>query len=138
MAAGRGHPRLGVIRLHAGLALEAGDLADVRPGGDVEVRPQPGVLLQPVLVVGLQPVDLPVLEGEKGHGPEHLVIVLQGVHPVVLRQRVFQALLQGVVGAVPNAQDIDAPAAQAVAEVPIGVGELGGNKDKIHRVHLLC
>lgn len=94
---------------------------------------QAGILLQPILVIGFEPVDLPVFEREEGHSTEYLVVVLQRVHPVVLGQYPFQSGLQAVVRAVADTQHIDAVAVQPVAEAPIGVGKLRGDKNKIHK-----
>ena len=55
MAAGGGDAGLGVKGLHAGFALEIGGLLLVGAGGDMEIGAQPGVLLQPVLVIGSGP-----------------------------------------------------------------------------------
>ena len=103
----------------------------------MEVRAQTRVLLQPVFVIGFQPVDLPVFEGEEGHCPEHLAIILHIIHPVILRQSLLQRLLQLLIGRIADAQHINAVPAQPVAEVPIGMGELGGNKNKIHLKYVL-
>ena len=136
-APGAGNARLFVVFLHGQLALVLFDLMGPGPGGDVEVRPQPGIQLQPVLVVALQPVDLPIAPGKVPHGPEDLVIVLQAVHPVVLGQSPLQVRVQEVIGRVPHAQDIDAVLLQADAEPAVGLGEVGGDEDKIHRGFLL-
>ena len=131
-APGAGDARLLVVLLHGLLALVAADLMGLQTGGDVEVRPQLGVLLQPVLVVALHPVDLAVVGGEVAQGPQHLVVVLQGVHLVVLRQGGAQVRVQLIIGAVAHAQHVDAVLLQPDAEPPVGLREVGGNKHKIH------
>ena len=134
VAAGGGHACAGVVGLHAGLALEGGHLVAVCAGGDVEVSAQAGVLLQPVFVVGLQPVDLAVLEGEEGHRAEHLVIAFHVVHAVILGQRGLEAAVEAVVGRVADAQHVDAAQAQPVAEGPVGVRKMRRDKYKVHIV----
>ena len=56
-AAGAGDARLAVVLLHGELALVFFDLMGLQAGGDVEIRPQLGVQLQPVFVVALHPVE---------------------------------------------------------------------------------
>ena len=106
--------------------------SDWMPGGHVEIRAQTGVLLQPVFVHGFDPVDPAVAISKVGHGAIDLVVVLQTVHPVILRQRCLQRGLQAVIGRITDAQDPDAVSAQGCAELPVGMGKIGGDKNKIH------
>ena len=107
VVAGGGNPRLLIVFFHLGFIFDPGNILLLEAAGDVEVRAQPGIPLQPVLVVGLQPVDAAVLVGQKGHRPVHLVVILQVGHLVVLRQAVLQPLRQLVVGLIADSQHID-------------------------------
>ena len=98
----------------------------------MEICPEPGVLLQPELVVGLQPVNAPVFEGEKGHCPIDLVIVLQRIDIIILCQRAAKLLVQLKIGRVANPQHVDAVSFQPVAKLPIVPGVIGRNKNKVH------
>ena len=97
----------------------------------MEVGAQGSVPLQPVFVVGLQPVDAAILEGKKGHGAVDLVVVFQTAHLVVLVQAVLQLWLQLIVGLVADAQHIHSVVFQLTAELPVVGGEVGRNKNKI-------
>ena len=101
-------------------------------GRDVEVRPEAGVLLQPELVVGFQPVDLAVFVGVEGDGAEQLAVIGQGVHAVILVEVRFQFGGEALVGRVADAQHRDAPAAEPFAEIPVGLREIGGDEYKVH------
>ena len=117
---------------HQGFVLDEADAVGLHAGRDIEVGTQAGVLLQPVLIQGFDPVDLAVFEGEESDSPEYLVIILQGRDLVILGQRALEAVLKIIIRGVADAQDIGAVAAQPVAEVPVGMGEIGGDKNKIH------
>ena len=80
---GGGQAGLGIVGLHGRLILDLVHFVQLRAGGDVELRAQPGIPHEPVLVVAFQPVDFAVLEGEEGHGLEHLVVVFQGADLVI-------------------------------------------------------
>ena len=62
MQPGRRNPCLTVILLHGRLFLDAPDICILLAGSDMKIRAQAGILLQPELIVGLQPVNLAVLE----------------------------------------------------------------------------
>ena len=132
MPAGGGDPRLLVEGLHGALVLHGVEGFGHQAAGDVEVLPQPGVLLQPVLVVALQKVNFSVFKGEIGNRTEHLVVILHAAHPVVFAQGVPELGVKLVVGRVADAQHVYPVGAQAHTEVPVAVGEGGGDKDEIH------
>ena len=129
--AGHGDTGLDVELLHLGLVLDAGHIGGLEAGGDVEVGAQLGVPLQPVLIVGLQPVNAAVLEGEEGHSAVDLVIVLQAAHLVIFGQAVLQLAAQLVIGLVADAQHVQTVFLQLMAELPVICGEVGGNEDQI-------
>ena len=124
MVAGSLDPGLGVELLHAAFVLDAVDAVVLETGGDVEVGAQLSVPQQPVLVVGLQPVDLAVLEGEEGHSAVDLVIVLQTGYLVVFHQGIAALRLQRLIGAVADAQSGDAVIFQTLRETPVGFREI--------------
>ena len=95
----------------------------------MEVRSQAGILLQPVFVVGLDPVDFSILVGQEGHGAEHLVVVLQTADAVVLREGGPEFLRQRLIRGVSDAQDIDSIGLGSRYEVPVAFREMGRNKD---------
>src|SRR5699024_7302175 len=128
---GGGDAGLLVIGLHLALVLDAGDVLDVEAGGDVEVGPQAGVLLQPVLVVGLQPVDLAVREGEEGHRAVDLVVGFQAADLVVFVQARVRLRHQLVVRLVADAQHAHPVVFQLMAERPVVGGEARGDEDKV-------
>ena len=99
--------------------------------GDVEIGAQSGIPLQPVFVVGLQPVDAAILEGEEGHGAVDLVIIFEAADLVILVQAVLQLRLQLIVGLVADAKDVHAVIFQLPAELPVVRREVRGDKDKI-------
>ena len=123
---------LGVVDFLGGLALELGDVLQLDAGGDVEVRSEAGVQFQPVFVVGLEPVDFAVFVGEPGDGPEGLVVVFHRGHVVVFREVCLQFGREGLIGGVADAEDIDTPAAETFAEIPVGLREIGGYEDEVH------
>ena len=120
-----------VILLHLALVLDAGHILGLEAGLDVEVRAQGRIPLQPVLVVGFQPVDAAILEGEERHRPVDLVIILQTADLIVFVQAVFQLRLQLIIGLVTDAQHVHAVIFQLPAELPVVGGEIGGDKDKV-------
>ncbi len=119
-----GHVARSIERLHAGLALPDRDLFGAGARAHVEVVAQARVERQPVLVVRLDPVDLAVLEGEERDRTEHLVVVLEGRRPVVLGEDGLELLGDVVIRRIADTQHVDAVALQAVAPVPVGLGEL--------------
>ena len=136
VVAGGGDTGLLVVLLHLTLVLDAGHIRGLEAAGDVEIGAQGGIPLQPVFIVGLQPVDAAILEGEKGHGAVHLVVVFQAVHLVVLVQACLQLGLQLLVGLVADAQHVQAVVFQFPAELPVVRGEVGGDKNKV--LHGIC
>ncbi len=124
--------RPGVDRLHGGLALVAVHHLQPRPGFDVEHGAQPGVLGQPVLVVGLNPVHGAVAADEPADAPQHRVPVLEGGHLVVIIQAGLQFRQQVLIRCIRDAQHPDAVLLQRGAKPPVMRGEVRGNKNKIH------
>ena len=118
----RRHTRLGIKLLHGGLILDAGNIFILVTRGHMKIRAQTGILLQPEFVIGLNPVNLPVLKGKIRHRAVHLVIVRQVRHEIVFRQSLFQLVVQCVVGHVPDSEYVHAAPVQAVAELRAGDG----------------
>ena len=136
--AGGGDAGLLVILLHLALVLDAGHIRGLEAGSDVEIGAQGGVPLQPVFIVGLQPVDGTVLEGKKGHSAVDLIVVFQTAHLVVFVQAVLQLRLQLIVGLVADAQHVHAIVLQLPAELPVVGGEVRRDKNKIlHGIPIL-
>ena len=131
VVAGSGDAGLPVVLLHLALVLDAGHILGLEAGGDVEVGAQGSVPLQPVFVVGLQPVDAAILEDEEGHSAVDFVVILEAADLVVLVQAVLQLRLQLIVGLVADAQHIHAVVLQLPAELPVVRREVRGDKNKI-------
>ena len=115
---GTGNLRLGIEIFHAGFALYYGELLGPH-SGDIEILPQPGVLLQPVLIIALEPVDFSVLKTEKGDRAVHLVIVFHGVDPIILCQSSLQCIIEGIVWGIPDSQHVDSVCVQLNTEITI-------------------
>ena len=65
VVAGGGDTGLLIVLLHLALVLDAGHIRGLEAAGNVEIGAQGGIPFQPVFIVGLQPVDAAILEGEK-------------------------------------------------------------------------
>ena len=122
-----------VIFFHGRLGAVTHDLVGPKPRHDIEIRAEGGVQLHPVLIVGLDPVDLAVTERKIPHRADHLVVVLHVFHPVVLGQGVFECIAQGVVRRVAYSEDVGAVLFEPEAEALIGSGEVWRYKHKIHK-----
>ena len=134
MVAGRRDPGLRVVFLHSGLAFDGGE--GFRPEARyVEVLPEPGVLLQPVLVVALKPVDLSVFEAEKGYGAVHFCIVFHIVYAVILGQCALQHVVEGVVGSIPDPEHVDSVFMQLDAEIAVVYRKVGRHENKVSHFH---
>ena len=138
VVAGGGDARLPVILLHLALILDAGHIGSLEAGGDVEIGTEGGVALQPVFIVGLQPVDAAILEDEEGHGTVDLVVILKAADLIVFVQAVLQLGLQLLIRLVADAQNVQAIVFQLPAELPVVRGEVGRNENKVlHGVFLI-
>ena len=78
-----------------------------------------------------------VLEGKESHRPVHLVIIFQIVHPVVFRQCRLQRGLQAVIRRVADAEHVDSVPVQPVAELPVSMGKMRRDKNKVHGFQIL-
>jgi hypothetical protein len=76
--------------------------------GHVEVLAQPGLGLQPRLVERVDAVDAAMAPGEVARGAQHGLRIIEPRREGVLRQRAPQLIPQGVIGDVPDRQDVDA------------------------------
>ena len=132
MASCRGNPRSGIDRLHAGFAFPLSDLIRGNARGNMEIGSQPCVLLQPVFIVGFQPVNLSILKGKERHCPEDLIIILQGGNTIILRQTGSERWVERVILLIPDPQHPHAQLIQTVAELPVCLGKVWRNKNKIH------
>ena len=108
-----------VILLHLALVLDAGHILGLEAAGDVEIGAQGGVAFQPVFVVGFQPVDAAILEGEERHGAVDLVVIFEAADLVVFVQAGLQLRLQLIIRLVADAQNVHAVVFQLPAELPV-------------------
>ena len=136
--AGGGHFAEGVVFLHLGLLLDGVDVVGLDARIHVEIRAKARVLLEPVFVVGLYPVDASIFVGEPRHGAVHLVIIFQVADLIIILQRAAELVVEVAVGGVGNAEHIDPVTAQAGAEMAVCVREMRRNKNNIHKgIHLI-
>ena len=126
--AGRGDFADGIVLLHLALVADGRHHIALDAGVHVEVRAQAGILLQPVLVVGLNPVNLAPLVGKPGHGTVNLVVVLQVVNLVIVRKTVPQLLGEIPIVGIGNTQHVHAIGLGPGAEMPVSLGEMGRDK----------
>ena len=118
--AGSGDTGFFIIFFHGRFGPVPHDLVGFESGRDVEVRPERGIQFHPVLVIGLDPVDLSVLAGEITHRPDHLVIIPHVLYSVVLGQSIFQPVAQAVVGSIPDSEYIDSIVMEPFTESFVG------------------
>ena len=122
---------------HQGLFLDEADPVGADAGYDVKIRTQLCVLLQPVFVHGLNPVDLSVFEREESDSTVYLIIILQTVNPVVFCQGGFQRRLKPVIRRITDSKDVETVFPQTVAELPVSMGKMGRDKNKVHGISSL-
>ena len=103
-----------------------------RAGGHIKIGAQGGIKLQPVFVVALDPIHFAVAPGKISHAPQHLIVILQAVHPVILGERLFQLRGKAVIRGIAEAQHIHAVFFEMHAKPAKAFGEVGRNKYKIH------
>ena len=89
VAAGGRYAGLSIEFLHVGFVLKVLDPVVFDARSDVEIGAQACILLQPVFVIGLEPVDLTIFEREKCHCTEYLSIVLKGIDFIIFCQGVL-------------------------------------------------
>ena len=75
-----------VVFLHAGFVLDAGHILRLKTAGDVKIRAQHRVTLQPVFIVAFQPIHAAVFRNEEGHRPVYFIVVFQTADLVVFIQ----------------------------------------------------
>ena len=131
-AAGRDHPGLGKIFFHGQLALKAADFLFFQAGGYIKIGAQGGIKLQPVFVVAFDPIHFAVAPGKISHAPQHLIVILQAVHPVILGEHLFQFRGKAFIRGIAEAQHIHAVFFEMHAKPAKAFGEVGRNKYKIH------
>ena len=131
-------PCLSVCFLHFGFIFHPRHILHLKACGDIEIRPQLSILLQPVFVIAFQPVNPPVFEGKKGNRTIDLIIIFQTANLVIFVQAVFHILIQLLIRFIANAQYAHAVFLQLFTEFPIICWEIRGKKYKIfHRTSLL-
>ena len=106
--------------LHLGLPYDIPDILLPGADSDIEIRAEPRILRKPVLIQGVEPVDPAVLMDIERNSTEDFVVILQGMHIVILRQRVFQLAVQRVIRHIADPEHIDSELMQPVAELGAG------------------
>ena len=121
-------PGPAVALFHLRLALDRVQIRGMKAGGDVEIRPKPGLQLQPVFVLTVDIVNAAVTVDVERYRPVDLLVVFQRIHPVVFRQGSLTVLADGIVGSIADAQYIHSQIFQPVAELIEVEGKMGGIK----------
>ena len=119
-----GDPSETVSLFHLGLEFHTGHIFRLKTRTDVEILPQVGIPLQPVLVVGLQPVDPSVFMDVECHRAVDFIIILKRRDLVVLVEGLLQLPCEIIIGAVPDTQHVQAVLFQASAEIPVVVRKI--------------
>ena len=84
MVTGYRDTSLDVEFLHLGFELDTRNVLYLEPGSDMELGTQVSIALQPVFIIGFQPIDLAMLVDEEGNSAVNLIIVLQAAYAEVL------------------------------------------------------
>ena len=127
-----------IVLLHLGLVADGGHAVALDAGSDVEVGAQTGVLLQPVFVVGLDPVYLAVFVGEPGDGAVHFAVILEVVDFVIVVQCAAELVVEFMPGRVRDAQHVRSVRPEVSAEMAVGLREMWGNENDVHkRIYLI-
>ena len=109
------------IFLHDGFILETRHLPGFQAGVDVEISPEPGILLEPVFIVGFEPVDPAVAVSEIAYSPHHFIVIFQGLHLVIFCQCVAEVRMEIVIIRVSDAEYVDTVVLEAHAEITIDI-----------------
>ena len=135
---GGGNTCLSIVLLHSRLILNLKHVCFLEAGSNMELGTQLCVTLQPVLIVGFQPVDLAVLVGKERNCTEYFIVVFQGIYLVVFMQSTAQFRQKIVIRAITNTQHTQTIVLQFSAELPVVYRKVRGNKNKIlHSTHFL-
>ena len=122
-----------VHRLHGCLAFPQRKIIRLYSCGNVKILPQLCVKLQPVFVVGFDPVYAAIPESEECDGSIDLTVVFERIDFVILSQRVFNGFAQRVIRSIANAKNGDTIAVQPVTEMPVILREIRCNKNEVHK-----
>ena len=125
---------LAVELFHVALALEAFHLIRLQAGRNVEIGAQAGILLEPVFIVGLEPVDLAVAERKVRDTAVDRIVVFQRIDFIVFSQRRFQVRMEIIKRRVADAEHVDSVLLQPNDKKAEDRREIGGNENKIHGI----
>ena len=89
MPSGCSDASLGIIFFHFGFVFDARNILIVEAGSNLKITAEMSIPLQPILIVGFQPVNFAVFVLEKGYSPSYLVIIFQRGNLVVFIQTIL-------------------------------------------------
>jgi len=122
-----------IYRLHGSLAFPKSKLMRDDSCGDVEILTELCVKLEPVLIVGFDPVNAAIPESQESNSPVDLAIVFERIDFVILSQRIFNSFAQRIIRSIANAKNGHTIVVQPVAEMPVILGEIRRNKYEVHK-----
>jgi hypothetical protein len=134
-AAGDPDPGGPVDLLHGGLPLDDPDPVLPQPV-HVEIGPKARLGLQPMLAVGVDPVELPVEVGEVPERPDQRVVRVHVVHAVIFGERPAEFRPQRLVRGVGQPKDVHPFLPEPDAEAVVVRRKMRGEIDEIHRLIL--
>jgi hypothetical protein len=133
MATSSGNACLGIIFLHCRFALEAFDGSRADTCGNIEIGAELRILFKPIFIVGFDPIDLTVFEGEESHCAENFVVVFERAYLVIFCKGSLELGLERVVRFIADAEYVYTVFMESVTEIPICVRKIRRNKDKVHK-----
>ena len=123
--------RLCIVFLHLRFELNARDIFFLKTAGDVKICTKLRIALQPVFIVGLQPVDSSVFVSQKCYRPVDFLAVFQITYLVILIETVLQFVGQFIVWLIADAENIQTILLQFSAKLPVICWKIWRNKNKV-------
>ena len=131
MISGSWNTGLLVEFFHFGFVFDTGHVFRVESAGNIEISTQLCVTLQPVFVVGFQPVDAAVFENKESNSAVYLFFVFQAVDMIIFTESILQFPGKLFIRLVTDAQYSETIVPKLPAEQPVVCRKVGGNKYKI-------
>ena len=95
-----------IIFFHAGFVFDAWHVFVMKTARNIEICTQTGILLQPVFIIGFQPVNATVMPDKVADSTIDLVIVFQAVYFIIFLQAFLKFRAQVVIRTVADTEDI--------------------------------
>ena len=129
--------RLYIVCFHLRFVFDPRNIVLLKTACDMEGGTESGITLQPVLVVGLQPVDASVLEDQECNRTVYFFLIFETADLIVFIQAVFQSLAQFLIRLISDPEDIQPVFLEFPAEHPVIFRKIWRNKQKIfHNITL--